>query len=171
LDPNRSLLHHRNVRVIDFFIARLILEICGTTVSFVVLTTVLVAAGLTKAPYDIFEVTVAWILMGWFAAAAALLLGAAGAVSETVDRVWHVASYLFMPFSGAFFAVDWLPYHAQKMALWIPTVSGAELFREGFFGPLIHCHYNLPYFIATNLIVTLAGLAFVQHITVRVEGE
>jgi len=171
LDPNRTLLHHRNVRVVDFFIARIILEVTGTTVSFIFLTFLMVLLGFTKMPYDFFELFMAWILMAWFAAGAALLLGAAGAMSETVDRIWHVASYLFMPFSGAFFAVEWLPYHVQKIAIWIPTVSGAELFREGFFGPLVHSHYNVPYLIVVNMALSFAGLYAIKHITGRVEGE
>ena len=170
LEPNRTLLHHRNVRVVDFFLARIILEVSGTTVSFVFLTSLMLVSGLTKAPYDLFEVVMAWILMAWFAAGAALLLGAMSTLSETVDRVWHVVSYLFLPLSGAFFAVDWLPYKVQKIALYIPTVNGAELFREGFFGPVLHCHYNLPYFIFVNIFLSLAGMYMVKLASSRVEG-
>jgi capsular polysaccharide transport system permease protein len=170
LEPNRTLLHHRNVRVIDFFLARIILEISGTTVSFIFLTSLMVLVGLSKVPYNLFEVVVAWILMAWFAAAAALLLGAAGTLSEIVDRVWHVASYLFLPLSGAFWAVDWLPYHMQKLALYIPTVSGAELFREGYFGPALHCHYNVPYLIFVNLVLSVSGMYLIKVASTRVDG-
>ena len=37
LEPNLSLLYHRNVRPFDIYIARLILEAAGATISFVVL--------------------------------------------------------------------------------------------------------------------------------------
>lgn len=34
IEPNQSLLYHRNVRVIDLFLSRVILEIAGATISF-----------------------------------------------------------------------------------------------------------------------------------------
>ena len=34
VEPNRALMHHRNVRVIDLFLARIILEIAGASISF-----------------------------------------------------------------------------------------------------------------------------------------
>jgi capsular polysaccharide transport system permease protein len=170
LEPNRTLLHHRNVRVLDFYIARLVLELVGVTVSFTILASLMIFIGFMKLPYDMFEVTAAWLLMAWFAFGAGLLIGAGCAASETVDRVWHVLSYLFMPVSGAFFMVEWLPSHIQKAALWVPTVDGTELFREGFFGPLVRAHYDVPYLIIVDLALTVLGLFAVQVVSTKVEG-
>ena len=55
IEPNRALLHHRNVRVLDLFIARLLLEVGGTTLSFVTLATLLTLAGLMPPPDDVLE--------------------------------------------------------------------------------------------------------------------
>jgi capsular polysaccharide transport system permease protein len=126
--------------------------------------------GLMKAPYDISEVALAWLLMAWFAVAMGLLVGAGAALSETVDRIWHVTAYLFMPLSGAFFMVDWLPYRMQKIALYVPTIDGNELFREGFFGPTVHAHYDLGYMAIVNLVLTTLGFWAVKQVSTRVEG-
>lgn len=37
IEPNLALLHHRNVRLIDVFVSRILLEMVGTSISFVVL--------------------------------------------------------------------------------------------------------------------------------------
>src|SRR6266702_6631051 len=43
VEPNRALMHHRNVRVFDLFAARLILEATGSSMSFLFLSIVLIA--------------------------------------------------------------------------------------------------------------------------------
>lgn len=171
IEPNRSLLHHRNVRVIDLFTARLILEVAGASISFLTLTILLCAAGLMALPDDILKVLVAWLLLAWFAMAMGFIVGALSAVSEIVDRVWHVFSYLFLPLSGAFFLVDWLPKQQQSWALLVPTVNCTELLRDGYFGVGVHAHYDLPYLIVVNMVLTLIALVTVRGASVTVEGE
>ena len=109
IEPNRALLHHRNVRVIDLFISRIILEISGATISFLFLILFFIAIGVVSPPQDILKIISGWFLLAWFASGLALLLGSLSELSEVVDRIWHVFSYLFLPISGAFFLVEWLP--------------------------------------------------------------
>src|SRR5258708_23165096 len=144
VEPNRSLLHHRNVRVIDLFIARLLLEISGATLSFMTLATLLTLAGLMAPPDDLLKCLAAWLLLAWFAMALGLIVGSLSATFEPVERIWHVASYLFLPLSGAFYMVDWLPSNAQPLALLLPTVNCTEMLRAGFFGGRIHARSDLP---------------------------
>src|SRR5437879_11101261 len=112
IEPNRSLLHHRNVRVIDLFIARLLLEIAGATLSFMTLATLLTLAGLMSPPDDVLKCLGAWLLLAWFAMALGLIVGSLSATFDPVERIWHVLSYLFLPLSRAVYLVRWLPAHA-----------------------------------------------------------
>ena len=171
VEPNRSLLHHRNVRIIDLFAARLILETAGTSISFLALGAFLTLAGFMPLPDDILKMLVAWILLTWFASSMGLLIGSLSTLSESVDRIWHVFSYLFLPACGAFFMVDWLPRRLQDAALYIPTVNGAELLRQGYFGAEVHAQYDFTYLVAFNMVLTLIGLLLVKHISATVEGE
>lgn len=171
LAPNRTLLHHRNVRIIDFFAARIILEIAGATISFLTLSTILIAAGAMAPPDDILKMIIGWIMLAWFSGSAALLIGSLSSVSETVERVWHVISYLFLPASGAFFMVDWLPKHAQPIAQAVPTVNCTEMIRDGYFGAAVHTHYDLLYLTTVNCVMTLVGLIAVRRLITTVEGE
>ena len=171
VEPNRALLHHRNVRILDLFAARLVLEVAGASISFLALSTFLTVAGLMPLPDDILKMVVAWVLLAWFASSLGLVIGSLSTLSESVDRVWHVVSYLFLPASGAFFMVDWLPMQLHDAALFVPTVNATELLRDGYFGPGVHARYDLAYLVTVNTVLTLVGLLLVKHVSATVEGE
>lgn len=171
IPPNAGLLYHRNVRVLDLFVTRILLEISGATISLVVLTSVFVFVGAMAPPADLTAVIVAWLLLAWFGGSVALVLGALTAYSESVERLWHTASYLIFPLSGALFMVEWLPREFQQVVLYIPMVSGVELLREGFFGGQVRTHYDIAYVASVSLITTLVGLLLVRDAARRVEVE
>ena len=52
IEPNRSLLHHRLVKVQDIFIARMTLEIAGVTAAFIVLLVSMIVFDLIALPED-----------------------------------------------------------------------------------------------------------------------
>jgi len=171
LEVNHSLLYHRNVRVLDVFISRLVLEIAGATCSCVVLTIAFASLGLMHFPSDLLTALWGWILLAWFAVALGLLVGAASERAEMVERVWHIVTYLLFPLSGAAFMVDWLPKSAQQLILWIPMVHGTEMIRHGFFGTEVHTYEDPVYLIIVNLVLSLFALAMVRETSRRVEPE
>jgi capsular polysaccharide transport system permease protein len=166
---NFNLLYHRNVQVIDVFITRIILEIAGTTASFTVLILVFTLIGRIEPPVDMLQVVGGWLMLAWFGAALGLVLGAATAYSELVDRIWHPTSYLLFPLSGAAFMVEWLPPAGQEVVLMLPMVHGVEILREGFFGNAVRTHYDAPYMALCCLALTLVGLILVRDAERRVE--
>lgn len=171
IEPNLSLLYHRNVRVIDIFLARVLLEVAGATISFIVLTLVFVAVGWCNAPYDVLRATEGWFLLVGYALGLGLLIGSLSDLSETIDRVWHTITYLTFPLSGAAYMVEWLPQKLQKYALYLPMVNGVEMVREGFFGPPLKFHYNWLYFLVFDALLILFGLLMVRETGKRVEPE
>lgn len=171
IEPNLALLYHRNVRVIDVFLARLILEIAGATTSMVVLSIVFSAIGWMSLPSDVITAFVGWVLLAWFAISLSLVVGAASERSEVVERVWHIFTYLMFPLSGAAFMVDWFSEPIQKLLYWIPMVHGTEMIRHGFFGDAVRT-YEDPWFLAlVNTILLLIGLALVRETGRRVQPE
>lgn len=56
----------------------------------------------------------------------------------------------------------------QPYALLFPMVHGTELMREGYFGSVFIAHYNLPYFVGINLVLTLVGLAQTRVVASRI---
>jgi capsular polysaccharide transport system permease protein len=166
---NLGLLYHRNVRVLDLMISRIVLEIAGATISFAVLDVSFVSFGLIQWPADVGRIFAGWALLGWFGASLALVIGALASFSDVVERLWHTAAYLFFPLSGAVFMVDWLPKQFQDGILLVPMVSGVELLREGYFGAAVRAHYDIAYVCWFCAILTLAGLLLMRGASRRVE--
>jgi ABC-type polysaccharide/polyol phosphate export permease len=171
LTPNLSLLYHRNVRPFDIYASRLLLEGAGATMSFVLLVLLFSFIGWLLMPEDVLQVIAAWLMLAWFGVSLAICLGAFSESSETIEKLWHPASYLLFPLSGAAFIVDALPKAAQDVVLWLPMVHGTEFLREGYFGSQINAHYDLAYMGLCNLGLTIVGLAQLGKISRTVIPE
>jgi ABC-type polysaccharide/polyol phosphate export permease len=169
--PNLSLMYHRNVKVIDIFTSRFLLEAAGATISFVVLTLVFSFLGMMELPEDMLQVTGGWLMLAWFGAAIAVLLGALSEESELVEKLWHPAAYILFPMSGAAFLVDVLPVEAQNVVLYLPMIHAVEFIREGFFGSQIRAHHDMGYMALVNTGLTLLALAQTRKISRSVVPE
>jgi ABC-type polysaccharide/polyol phosphate export permease len=168
IEPNLALLFHRQVRLIDVYAARILLEGVGATVSFVLLSVVYIGLEWMKPPEDLLKVVAAWLLLAWFGGALALVIGTAAFFSETVEKLWHPASYIVFPLSGSAFLVEVLPPAGQKVVLILPMVHGIELLREGYFGSKVHSIYNIGYMVNVTLAMTLLGLILLRLVSRRV---
>lgn len=171
IEPNLSLMYHRNVKVIDIFISRVLLEMSGSTASFIALTVLFSFIGAMQWPRDILPVLGGWLLLAWFALALGFIVGAVSERSEAFERIWHIATYLLFPLSGAMFMVHWLPKAAQDAVLWLPMVHGVEMIRHGFFGDVVPTYENPAYLATVNLLLSLIGLALVRESGRRVQPE
>lgn len=171
IEPNLALMYHRNVRVIDIFLARVLLEAGGATISFIVLSLFYIYIGWLEPPEDVLKVTQGWLLLAWFGAALAILLGAIAEKSDLVERLWHPVSYIMFPLSGAAFMVDALPPAAQEYVLYVPMVNGVEIVRDGYFGDQIRTHYDLNYLVAFCLALSVMALAQVSIVNREIIPE
>ena len=167
VDPNRTLLYHRNVKVVDIYLARLILEAAGATTSFIVLTMFFWSIGWMSGPEDVMLIMEAWFLLALFGSGLAIFLASLSEEFEIVDKLWHPASYLLFPLSGAAYLVSTLPPSVQPLALKLPMVNGVEMLREGYFGSAITAVYDLPYFICSIMVVWLLALLQLRKISKR----
>ena len=164
LEPNLSLLYHRNVRPFDIYISRLLLEAGGATISFVVLILFFHFIGWLDYPENFLQVASAWCMLAWFGMGLALFFGSLSETYETVEKLWHPTAYILFPLSGAAFLVDNLPTVAQHYVLLLPMVHGVEFLREGYFGSKIVAHYDMGYMALVNAILTLLGLAHTRKV-------
>ncbi len=169
IDANLPLLFHRNVKVIDVFLTRIVLEVAGATGSFAILAMFFTSIGWMEAPVDMLQVIFGWFMLAWFGTALALLVGAGTAYSHIVEKLWQPASYLLFPLSGAAFMVDWLPPTFQKIVLLLPMVHGVEILREGYFGNAVRTHYDVGYMAVVCLLLSLAALYLVRDAGQKVE--
>lgn len=169
IQGNFQLLYHRNVKLLDVMVARLLLELAGTTASFVLLVLIFLVIGWVKPPQDLATVIVGWLMLAWFGIGLGILIGAATAYSEIVERLWHPMAYLLFPLSGAGFMVDWLPQEARSAVLLLPMVHGVETLRAGYFGHVVTTHADLGYMAVCCMALTLMALLLLQDASRRVE--
>lgn len=165
IGPNASLLFHRQVKPIDVYISRLMLEAMGATISFVILSFVFISLGLVNPPQNILVVLEGWMLLIWYASAISLFVGALSEKTEIIERVWHVVQYLMIPLSGSFFIMESLPQQAREILMYLPTVHCAEIIREGYFGTAYRWHYDYNYLLSANAALLILGLSQVREMS------
>lgn len=171
ISANASLLYHRNVRVLDTILARMILEIAGATVAQIAIMAVLVAVRWMDMPADMFYMLLAWLLMALFAVGLGLVICSIAFHFEPFGKIWGTLSFVMMPLSGAFFFVHNLPQQLHEYALMIPMIHGTEMFRAGYFGSAAVTYENPWYVVLWNLALLLVGLAMVAKFSKGVEPQ
>jgi ABC-type polysaccharide/polyol phosphate export permease len=158
--PNSVLMYHRNVKIMDIFLSRLLLEAAGATISFTILGVIFIMIGWISYPEDLLKIVQGWLLTAWFGASLAIMLGAWSEQSELVEKFWHPTAYLLFPLSGAAFMVESVPPQLQSAILWLPMIHGTEMIRDGFFGSKVHAHYDTQYMLVVCMLLTVMALAF-----------
>lgn len=165
VSANTGLLYHRNVTVIDVFLARIFLEVFGATVSFLVLSVIFHVVGFMPMPDDFLYMVFGWGLMIWFAIGLAFVIGALCEMSEVVNRLWNAFSIIMFPLSGVMFFVHWLPDIAKELVLYIPMVHLTEMIRHGYYGDVIPTYESVNYLVQCNLVLSFIGLTLVRQIS------
>lgn len=158
IEPNRSLLHHRQVKIQDIFIARMLLDVAGVTTAFFLLMVTMTGLELLRFPQDLLLLLAGWLMMAWFSACLGIILGCLSEHGELTERLWHPASYFMLAISGTFFMIDWLPTNLQSLALWVPMIHPIEMMRAGYWGDAVRTHFSIPYIMVVCLLMTLSAL-------------
>lgn len=113
----------------------------------------------------------AWLLLALFTAGLGFVIGVVSEISEVFDKIWHTFTYLFLPFSGAFFFVDTLPTHLQKYVLYVPPIHAIEMLRHGYFGNIVRTHEQPMYLFTVSIVLLLIGLIGVSWLNKKVIPE
>jgi capsular polysaccharide transport system permease protein len=147
-----------------------VIESIACTGVMVVFTIAAVAMG-GQFPDSVIKMLSAMMLMFLLSQGIALMVGAATAEWDGLERLVHAMSYLMLPFSGLFFMVEWLPEWMQDLVLWVPTVHIFELLRDGQFGDTFRPVYDLQYVAGWILVTHLIGLAGLRIVRNRLGLE
>jgi ABC-2 type transport system permease protein/capsular polysaccharide transport system permease protein len=155
---NVPLLYHRNVRVIDLFLARILLQIGSITLSLVVLTGVFSWFGLMTPPRDIMKALEGWMTACFFGLSLGIFIGSFATKHHWIDHIWHPFSYIVGGIAGAAILMEMVPPKLRKMLLYFPMVHGSECLRDGFFGDKFTPYYDLTYENLISLALLFLGL-------------
>ena len=169
IEINRSLLHHQPIRPIDIFYSRILLEFSGSAAAFGILYVIFMELGICHAPADALQMALGYLLIIWFSFAFVLIMASLAELSETIERVSHIALYLMLPFSGVFFPTFMVPEPYRTALIAFPLVDSVEYFHHGYYGSAIKTYYNLPYTLFSTLLLTLFALSLAQISIRRVQ--
>lgn len=161
---NGSLLYHRQIKILDFIFVRVLIEIIGSMMAFLFISTVLFVFNEFPVPANLGALFAGWFLYCLFTFALCLVLAPLSEMSEVIEKLTPVTLYIMIPFSGVFNMTSWLAPHFQQAMLYSPFVSPMELIRYGVFGDRVNAMWDLSVPIASSIVLMLIGLSLCRRI-------
>jgi capsular polysaccharide transport system permease protein len=168
---NAGLLFHRQIRPLDTYVARVLLESVGVGMAFYIGFLPLYLLGLVDPIADHLLLIGAWLLMTWYCFSIGLIIAAMTEMAEVIERFVQPVLYLTLPISGTFYLVEWLPEKYWAPAEYSPLINLNEMFRYGFLGDQIGTHWTVPYVIYWCVAQTAVGLLLVHKAEARIRFE
>jgi capsular polysaccharide transport system permease protein len=168
---NGSLMYHRQIKVLDFVFVRCLIEAIGAMMAFVAIASVLIAIGEFPVPADAGALIAGWTLYFLFTLSLCLILAPLSELSDVMEKIMPVTTYVMIPFSGAFTMVSWLTPAAGQFLLLSPFVNGMELMRYGIFGDAVNAKWDVAVPLTATLGFSLIGLALCRSIRRRLVIE
>ena len=161
---NGALLYHRQIKILDFVFVRVLIEVIGSMMAFVFIVIVLRYFDLFPAPYDIGYLLAGWGIYVMFVLSICVVLSPLSELSEVVEKLIPVTTYIALPISGAFNLMAWLTPEARSYLMWSPMVTGMELMRFGLFGAVVQPYYDVPKAFVVSSCFLVLGLIMCRRI-------
>lgn len=161
---NQSLLYHRQIKIVDFILARFIIEFLGGMMAYVFMAVVLIGFDEFPVPSNIGLLIAGWLLYASFCFSLCLIIAPLSEVSDAMEKFIPVTTYIMIPFSGLFYMVSWVTPAAREFLLLSPFVNGMEMMRKGIWGEQITAYYNIWNPIICSAIAILIGLMLCRKV-------
>lgn len=168
---NSSLMYHRQIKVLDLILVRFLIELIGHMMAYVFIAITLGVVGWFPWPHDIGFVILGWLYYSLFTFSVALVIAPLSEMSEVLEKIVGVTTYLMIPFSGAFYLVGSLYPDAAEVVLYSPPVHGMEMMRYGVFGPKIDPQFDYLYPFMFCLPCMALGLLLCRIVRKRLDVE
>jgi capsular polysaccharide transport system permease protein len=161
---NGSLLYHRQIKVLDFILVRVAIEIIGTMMAYAFIGTVLYAMNIFPVPAHIEYLLLGFILYCLFTLALCLILAPVSEFSDALEKFIPISTYLMIPFSGTFNMMSWLSPPLRDILYWSPPANAMEMMRYGVFGDQVTPYYNFAVPLAVPLVLLPIGLTLCRRV-------
>jgi capsular polysaccharide transport system permease protein len=168
---NGGLMYHRQITVLDLLLVRFLIELIGHAMAYLFIGTVLCVLGFFPVPYDLGFLVLGGFYYAFFTLAVMLVVAPLSEMSEVVEKIIPVTTYLMIPFSGAFSFVSLLTPSVANALLYSPPVHGMEMMRYGVFGPSIDPHFDYLSPFMFNLPCMALGLLLCRIVRQRLVIE
>lgn len=171
IQANAGLLYHSQITVVHVYASRIMLEVAGATVAFIVVYVILLALKQVSPPSDYLLLYEGWLLMAGMGAGLSLIMGGLAMLSDVFERLVGFLSYALIPISGAFMMTSFLPPSGQEIYKWVPFPHAVEMIRASVFGEFVETHYDPPYALLWVFIFNLVGLLIIASAKDRIDVE
>ncbi|MEO0417714.1 MAG: ABC transporter permease [Pseudomonadota bacterium] len=161
---NSALLYHRQIKVLDFILVRVLIEAIGTMMAFVFAAIVLIFFEVFPVPANVGALVAGWAIYAFFVFSVCTVLAPLSEVSEVVEKLVPISVYISIPFSGVFNLASWMPPNIREALMWSPMVSGMELMRYGVFGDVITPYYDIGKALGISVVCLLVGLILCRRV-------
>nr|WP_280529669.1 ABC transporter permease [Novosphingobium aerophilum] len=168
---NGSLMYHRQIQILDFILVRFLIEMIGGMMAYLFIGTVLYFFGLFPMPASVGFLLAGWGLYSLFTLSLCFIIAPLSEMSEVLEKIMPVTTYLMIPFSGTFNMVEWLVPAARNALMWSPPVTAMEMMRYGLFGDTVRPYYNIWVPLGFSLVCTTIGLALCRKVRRTLEVE
>ena len=171
INSNRGLLYHRQIKPMHILTSRIVLELGGATLAFILLYTLLLFLGEIALPNNYLLLYAGWLLFAFNSVGLALILTGLVMRFELFERLVGLISYAMIPLSGVFFMVAWVPAHLRDIYLTLPFVHGVEMIRSSVFGEFVETYYDVPYALVWGAVMNILGLLLIAYAHSRSDSE
>ncbi len=161
---NSALMYHRQIKIVDFIFVRFLIEYIGVMMAYLFVGIALYFFGLFPMPWSIGYMLWGWFLYGLFTLSVCFVLAPLSEMSEILEKIIPVTTYLIIPFSGTFNMTSWLPPEVRDVMLWSPPVTAMELMRYGLFGDKVTPYYDEKVPLVFAMVCTVIGLALCRKV-------
>lgn len=161
---NSSLMYHRQVKILDFVLARFVIELIGSMMAYVFIASVLILFDEFPIPAEPGLLVAGWALYAFFTLSLCFMIAPLSEMSEVLEKFMPVVTYIMIPFSGLFTMASWLTPTMRDYLLWSPFVNAMEMMRKGIWGDQITAYYNIWNPLACSLVATVLGLALCRYV-------
>lgn len=153
-----GLMYHRQVTILDIFIARCTFEVCQNVAAAFVVFIMFYLLDDIEMPAKFSLFLIGYLYMIWWCVSIALFIGVLSERTEWVEKVWQPVAYTYLFYSGFGYMAGWLPPVLRNIALYQPSLQAYEMIRAGLFGNEMHSYYDFGYTSFVLGGMTLVGL-------------
>jgi capsular polysaccharide transport system permease protein len=161
---NSSLMYHRQIKVLDFVFVRVLIEVIGASMAYLFIGIILGALGEFPVPADLGALLAGWFIYCLLVFSLCLVLAPLSEVSDVLEKLLPVTTYIQIPASGAFNMLSWLAPGAQAVLFYSPFVHPMELMRYGVFGDRVNAKWDISVTIAATMLLMIIGLALCRRV-------
>lgn len=161
---NGSLLYHRQVKVTDFILVRVLIEFIGATMAWLFIAFALGILGYIPVPAYPGMMVAGWLLYGLVIMSISFVIAPLSEMSEVIEKIMPVSTYIAIPVSGVFTMASWAPPGAREYLLMSPMVNAMEMIRYGLFGEYVEPYYNVWNPILVSVVFMTIGLVLCRRV-------